>query len=482
MERRQKLNPLNYLKQHLKQYEASIVDKIIRCLFWGNRVGKTEWGAQETSRFFLKTEPLEVELWKPSSNDSPIYVGKKVLPNYRPQYPVTGWVGSASFDLQREGPQKKLELYIPPNEIQHVEYLRSNIWKELVLKDGSKLGFKSYEQSSGKWQSAGMDWIWFDEEPPYDIWEEASVREEAGHMLRIVLTMTAVKGMTWVYSKLYSATNNQDIFVSEAGWDDNPWLLERQKERMGRGLTPEAAKVRREGKFVKRVGLVCGWFIRSVHIKHYSELDHNWTWFRVCDGGFSDPFAYLLVGVDPQGDIHIVKGFREPGLLTQDIKQRISTMESGLLITNGFADNDNPRLLEELRQTSATDNISLNFNPIEKVSGDKSWDEYLAEKLYEYGAIQKGTGKPRLYISDSLVRYDEQTGESGNWLQQELETLTWKEVKSADQTEIKPEWDDHRRFKHHFDGLHALAYFAVSYQKPISDYDLPDDTGWVNEL
>ena len=62
--------------------------------------------------------------------------------------------------------------------------------------------------------------------------------------LDILLTMTAIKGMTWVYNKIYLATNNQDIFVSEAGWDDNPWLEEEQKEKMGRGLSPEAILVR----------------------------------------------------------------------------------------------------------------------------------------------------------------------------------------------------------------------------------------------
>lgn len=476
MERRKKENPLNYLKQHRKQLEASTVDKIIRALFWGNRVGKTDWGGQETARFFCKTEPIYTDVYKPGGDDTPIFIYKELLPSFRPHYPVNGWVGSPSFDLQRDGPQKKLEAYIPPKEIDHIEYLRSNIWKEVTLKDGSKLGFKSYEQSREKWQSAGMDWIWFDEEPPYDIWEEASVREEAGHTLRIIITMTAIKGMTWVYDKLYSNTGNRDIFISEAGWDDNPWLTEKQKSRMGSNLTPEALKVRREGKFVKRVGLICNWFTRTTHVKHYAELDKSWDWYRVCDGGFSDPFAYLLIGIDHQGDINIVKGFREPGLLTKDIKERIARVESGLTIINGISDNDNPRLLEELRQKSEDDPISINFNPIEKVSGDaKSWDEFLAEKLHEYGHIQKGTGRPRLYISDSLVRYDEKKEENVNWLQQEIESLTWTEVKNAEGSEIRPKWDDHRRFGHHFDGTRCLAYFCAGYMKQpkVDNNNLP---------
>jgi phage terminase large subunit-like protein len=473
LERRKKENPLKYLKQHRKQYEASLSDKIIRGLFWGNRVGKTEWGAQETSRFIAENKEIEVEVYDSGESDEVEFVGRKVLPNYRTHDgPVDLWVGSPSFDLQRDGPQKKLELYLPPNQIQHIEYLRSNIWKEVTLKDGTKMGFKSYEQSAGKWQSAGKDWIWFDEEPPYEIWEEASVREEAGKQLRIIITMTAVKGMTWVYDKLYTNTKNQNIFISEAGWDDNPWLLNTQKDRMAGNLTPEALEVRKKGRFVKRVGLVCPWFNRSTHIKHYSELDRSWTWYESLDGGFSDPLCYELIGVDHDNSIHVVNGFREAQLLTADIKQRIKTIRGNLTITGSYSDNDNPRLLEELRLTDPNNpiDISLNFMAIEKKAGEsKSWDESLAEKLAEYGQIQKGTGLPRLYISDNLVRFDEQIGEQVNWLQRELEVLTWSQQDKKSGMEIQPKWDDHRRFKHHFDGTRTLAYFVMSYQKPITE-------------
>src|SRR5690606_14492578 len=98
-------------------------------------------------------------------------------------------------------------------------------------------------QGREKWQSAGKDWIWFDEEPPKDIWEEAFVRQEAGRQLRIILTMTAIKGMTWVYDRLYKSTSNPDLYVSMAGWDDNPWLGESQKAQMSRGLTSQSLKV-----------------------------------------------------------------------------------------------------------------------------------------------------------------------------------------------------------------------------------------------
>jgi len=117
-----------------------------------------------------------------------------------------------------------------------------SIRKELVIDSGngreSKIAFKSYEQARGKAQGAGKVLIWFDEEPPKDIFDECSVRTEAGIALYMILTMTPVKGMTWVYNEIYLNTSNPDIFVSGASWEDNSWLLPEQQAQMRRRLPP----------------------------------------------------------------------------------------------------------------------------------------------------------------------------------------------------------------------------------------------------
>jgi phage terminase large subunit-like protein len=43
----------------------------------------------------------------------------------------------------------------------------------------SVLGFKAYEQGRTKWQSETLDFIWFDEEPPQDIYFEGLTRTNA---------------------------------------------------------------------------------------------------------------------------------------------------------------------------------------------------------------------------------------------------------------------------------------------------------------
>jgi hypothetical protein len=91
-------NPLKYAKEHSKQIEARKSPKAVRALFWGNRVGKTEWGGQETARYALGNHP-DKEI------DTPVEI----------------WVACPSFEVQEDTTQKKLLKYIPQKEIKSIE-------------------------------------------------------------------------------------------------------------------------------------------------------------------------------------------------------------------------------------------------------------------------------------------------------------------------------------------------------------------------
>lgn len=438
LELRRKENPLKYAERHFKQSQFYKAQQLIRALFWGNRCGKTEIGAMEVARYMLGQHEYR---------DIPV--------------PVEVWSICPSFDAQAETTQKKLLTYLPEQEIADTTTIRKGIFSSVRLKNRSVINFKSYEQGRAKFQGAGKRLIWFDEEPPHDIWEECVVRQEAGQPLDIILTMTPIKGITWVYDTIYLSTDTSLYYVSTAGWDDNPWLTEEQKNIMSRGLTPEALAVRREGRFTKRVGLVCNWWEREKHLQDYKEFPKDWTYYEVLDGGYSDPAAWLLIGVDHDDSVHVLDGFREPYLKTVDIKRRRDTKIGGVALRAGWCDDDNPRLQRELFMQG------MRLEPVQKRTGDKaSWDEALAEKLAEYGAIQKGTGLPRLFISNNLLRMDERSGREQNWLVQEIENLLWLERVADGISEQKPRWDDHRKFGHHFDGLRALSYFLTAYKKP----------------
>lgn len=92
----------------------------------------------------------------------------------------------------------------------------------------SRLGFKSCEASREKFQGADLDFVWFDEEPPLDIYEECRMRllDRAGECFA---TMTPLKGLSWVYDKIYLNPNNDpQIFTLFMEWADNPFLPNRK--------------------------------------------------------------------------------------------------------------------------------------------------------------------------------------------------------------------------------------------------------------
>jgi len=63
----------------------------------------------------------------------------------------------------------------------------------------SSIGFKTYDQGRQKWQAESLDVVWFDEEPPLDIYIEGLTRTNAtGGM--VFVTFTPLLGMSAVVS------------------------------------------------------------------------------------------------------------------------------------------------------------------------------------------------------------------------------------------------------------------------------------------
>ena len=61
----------------------------------------------------------------------------------------------------------------------------------------STLLFKAYEQGRAKWQGDTLHGVWFDEEPPLDIYTEGLTRTNATGGI-VMLTFTPLKGMSEV--------------------------------------------------------------------------------------------------------------------------------------------------------------------------------------------------------------------------------------------------------------------------------------------
>lgn len=159
----------------------------------GNQLGKTYSGAAELVFHLTGKYP---DWWK----------GKRF------DRPVRCWAGSKTGEVTRDGVQRLLvgepkdraawgTGLIPGAAIVDTS-LRMGVADAadsvLVLHssgDNSTLGFKSYDQGREKWQGETLDVVWFDEEPPMDIYMEGLTRTNAtGGM--VYLTFTPLLGMS----------------------------------------------------------------------------------------------------------------------------------------------------------------------------------------------------------------------------------------------------------------------------------------------
>lgn len=94
--------------------------------------------------------------------------------------------------------------------------------QRVTMPNGSQLWFKSCDQGAGKFQGEDLDFAWFDEEPPYDVFKETWTRtiDRRGMVFG---TLTPLKGSAWLYRKVY-AGNNPDFQVVSMAMTDNKTL------------------------------------------------------------------------------------------------------------------------------------------------------------------------------------------------------------------------------------------------------------------
>ncbi len=432
----EKWEPLPY------QNELTRSSSKTRVVIGGNRTGKTEWGAREVYYFLTGTHP-----------------NRSIVP------PIEVWVATPSFDTQLEGAQPKLLKFLKEKDIAKVEYLRGELIQRIHLKNGSTITFKSYEQGKEKFQGAAKRLIWFDEEPPHDIWTEAVVRHEAGVPLDIILTMTPINGMTWVYDEVYQGAEAKGIALRTPAWKDNTHLTQDQIDQIKMLLDPSELQVREFGRFVRKVGLVCNWWRRDVHVLDMSSFQPKGKtiWIGI-DFGFTSAYTAAIFVALHGDDIYIFDGIYEKGLTTDLLAQRLKQKLAGLFITGWRGDSAQAEDLAELKR------YGIPIQGVKKETGavTDNWDEFRAKKLTEVGKVNLATNKPRLYISSNLIH--EVEGRVVNWFAAEIEGLRWKTVRSADGEKIKQEWGDQQK-----DAIDALTYILVELPTKI-----PEGAKFVN--
>lgn len=128
--------------------------------------------------------------------------------------PVRFWAAGVTGESTRDNPQRLLvgppgqrpqwgTAFIPGPDLVSWTLARGlpdaidTVTVRHVSGGTSSLAFKSYEKGREKWQGETLDGVWFDEEPPLDIYTEGLTRTNATDGLAII-TFTPLLGMSEV--------------------------------------------------------------------------------------------------------------------------------------------------------------------------------------------------------------------------------------------------------------------------------------------
>ena len=281
-------------KKHLKQIAFHACKSKNRWVFGGNRSGKTECGAVEV-----------------------VYMARGIHPYREIKNATSGWVVSLSTQVQRDVAQSKILNYLNPDWIEDVVMLsgrkdsfQNGVIDYILVKNvfgtTSKIGFKSCDQGREKFQGTSLDYVWFDEEPPHDIYTECRMRvlDKNGD---IFATMTPLKGMTFVYDEIYmNKFNDPNIWCEFMQWDDNPYISEQAKNAMKDSMSEEELRSRQYGEFMDVGGRVYPEFDENIHVIEPFDIPYEWQDKLAIDPGLKNPLSCHWYAVDYDGNIYVV--------------------------------------------------------------------------------------------------------------------------------------------------------------------------------
>lgn len=295
------LSCYNKDRVHQKQMLFHKCQKRNRWVFGGNRTGKTECGAVES-----------------------VWMARGTHPFRENRKDVFGWVVSLTQQVQRDVAQAKILKYLPERYICDVvmregkkgaaEYgVIDYILVKNVFGGISKIGFKSCDQGRERFQGTSLDFVWFDEEPPKDIYDECRMRvfDKCGDVFG---TMTPLKGLTWVYDEIeLNEKNDPQVWCEYMEWSDNPYLDKEEIKAMTSSVSEQDQLSRRYGKFTVGEGLVYPEFDQSVHVIDPFDVPKEWQTNISIDPGLTNPTSCHFYAVDFDGNIYVVAEHFEAG-------------------------------------------------------------------------------------------------------------------------------------------------------------------------
>lgn len=269
----------------------------------GNQLGKTMAGSMEAAMHATGQYP---EWWAGRRFDKA----------------TAGWAAGVSGEATRDTVQRMLlgrpgewgTGALPEANIERITAGRSaadlidTVSVEHERGGTSQITFKSYEKGRAKWQGETLDWVWFDEEPPAEIYSEGLTRTNATNGLTW-MTFTPLLGMSKVVAR-FLMDDVADRHVTRMTIDDALHFTDAQKQTILNSYARHELAARARGE--PRLGSGLVFPIDEESLKEPAiELPNHWP--RICglDIGWDHPTAAAWLAWDRDTDtVHVYDAYR----------------------------------------------------------------------------------------------------------------------------------------------------------------------------
>ena len=307
-----------YNKQ--KEFHAAGAKYRERLLMAGNQLGKTLAAGNEVAMHLTGLYP---DWWE----------GKRFTG------PVVGWASGVTGESTRDNPQRILlgrpgewgTGTIPKSKIENITRASHSVADavdgirvEHVSGGYSLLAFKAYEKGREKWQGETLDFVWFDEEPPLDIYTEGMTRTNKT-LGPVFMTFTPLLGMSEVVSKFLveqaTGTHVTNMTIFDVGHYDDV-----QRAAIIASYPAHERDARAKGIPTMGSGLIFPVEEESIICAPFAIPKH-WPQINGMDFGYDHPTAASNAAWDREADVwYVTKEFRErkeaglPAMTTAAVK------------------------------------------------------------------------------------------------------------------------------------------------------------------
>ncbi len=308
-DKRLRENRLKHYRPYTKQaaFHAAGLTHRERLFMAGNQLGKTLAGSFEVAAHLTGLYP---EWWTGRRFDGP----------------TKWWAAGVTGESTRDNPQRLLvgpaqdpsmrgTGAIPKGHLIDVTAARGvpdaldSVLVKHVRGGYSTLLFKTYVQGREKWQGDTLDGVWFDEEPPLDIYTEGLTRTNATGGL-VFMTFTPLLGVSDVV-KRFIIEENPDRVVIQMTIEDAEHYTAEERERIIASYPDHEREARAKGIPILGSGRVFPIAEEAITVAPFPVPAH-WPQIGAMDFGYDHPFGAVRMAWDRDLDcVYVTAEYRE---------------------------------------------------------------------------------------------------------------------------------------------------------------------------